>query len=52
LLRHDDLSFIGADNKPTLEPGDFDVMVGNLTDSFALQAGSRQTQKGDTKTLS
>jgi len=37
-LRRDDLSFIGADNKPTVEAGDFDVMVGNLTDSFSLQA--------------
>jgi beta-glucosidase len=45
-LRQDDLSFIGADNKPTVEPGDFDVMVGNLKDSFALQAGQRQVQNG------
>jgi beta-glucosidase len=45
-LRQDDLSFIGADNKPTVEPGDFDVMVGNLTDSFALQAGQRKVQNG------
>src|ERR1700730_1220441 len=37
-LRPDDLSFIGADNKPTVEAGDFDVMVGNLTDSFSVQA--------------
>ncbi len=35
-LRRDDLSFIGADNRPTVEPGDFDVMVGNLTDKFTL----------------
>ena len=41
-LRPDDLSFIGTDNKPTLEAGDFDVMVGNLTDSFALQPGQKQ----------
>jgi beta-glucosidase len=41
-LRPDDLSFIGTDNKPTLEAGDFDVMVGNLTDSFALQSGQKQ----------
>jgi beta-glucosidase len=37
-LRRNDLSFIGTDNKPTVEAGDFDVMVGNLTDSFSLQA--------------
>jgi beta-glucosidase len=41
-LRRDDLSFIGTDNKPTVEAGDFDVMVGNLTDSFSLQAGQKQ----------
>jgi beta-glucosidase len=45
-LRQDDLSFIGADNKPTVEPGDFDVMVGNLTDGFKLQGGPRQMQNG------
>jgi beta-glucosidase len=37
-LRPEDLSFIGADNRPTVEPGDFDVMVGGLTDTFTLQA--------------
>ncbi|HEX8852132.1 MAG TPA: glycoside hydrolase family 3 C-terminal domain-containing protein, partial [Pyrinomonadaceae bacterium] len=36
-LKREDLSFIGADNKPTVEPGDFDVMVGGLTDKFTLQ---------------
>lgn len=36
-LRPDDLSFIGTNNKPTIEPGDFEVMVGKLTDSFTLQ---------------
>jgi beta-glucosidase len=41
-LRRDDLSFIGNDNKPTVEPGDFDVMVGNLTDRFTLQAEGGQ----------
>jgi beta-glucosidase len=38
-LTREDLSFIGADNRPTVEPGDFDVMVGGLTDRFTLQAG-------------
>ena len=42
-LTRDDLSFIGADNKPTVEPGDFDVMVGNLTDRFSLQAAPMQS---------
>ena len=40
-LRRDDLSFIGTENKPTVEPGDFDVMVGPLKDSFTLQAEQR-----------
>ncbi|HEX8492534.1 MAG TPA: glycoside hydrolase family 3 N-terminal domain-containing protein [Pyrinomonadaceae bacterium] len=44
-LRRDDLSFINADNKPTVEPGDFDVMVGNLTDKFTLLAASEQTPR-------
>jgi beta-glucosidase len=42
-LTRDDLSFIGADNKAVTEPGDFDVMVAGLTDSFTLQAGQEQT---------
>jgi len=36
-LGPDDLSFIGSDNKPWLEPGDFDVMVGGLTQTFTLK---------------
>jgi beta-glucosidase len=36
-LRGEDLSFIGADNKPTLEPGDFEVLVGGLTAKFTLE---------------
>jgi beta-glucosidase len=36
-LNREDLSFIGADNKPTIEPGDFEVMVGGLKDKFTLQ---------------
>jgi beta-glucosidase len=35
-LRHNDLSFIGSDNKPTVEPGDFTVMVGGLSEKFTL----------------
>ena len=31
------LSFIGLNNKPMLEPGDFEVMVGGLTGKFTLQ---------------
>ncbi|HEX8890430.1 MAG TPA: glycoside hydrolase family 3 N-terminal domain-containing protein, partial [Pyrinomonadaceae bacterium] len=44
-LRRDDLSFIGADNKPVVEPGDFDVMVGNLTDRFTLQGEAGQIKR-------
>jgi len=52
-LRRDDLSFIGADLKPTVEPGDFEVFVGNLKEKFTLEAapghahrrGQRQTRK-------
>jgi len=36
-LRREDLSFIGSDNKPTLEPGDFEVKIGNLTQRFTLK---------------
>ncbi len=36
-LNKDDLSFIGMDNKPTVEAGDFTVMVGGLSDKFTLK---------------
>ncbi|MGI9168079.1 MAG: glycoside hydrolase family 3 N-terminal domain-containing protein [Pyrinomonadaceae bacterium] len=36
-LRGDDLSFIGANNKPVVEPGDFDVTIGGLTKRFTLK---------------
>ena len=36
-LRREDLSFIGADNKPVAEPGEFDVKVGGLTQRFTLK---------------
>ena len=36
-LRREDLSFIGADNKPVVEPGEFDVMVGGLKERFTLK---------------
>jgi beta-glucosidase len=35
-LGRDDLSFIGQDNRPVVEPGDFEVLVGNLTEKFTL----------------
>src|SRR5689334_6787664 len=36
-LRREDLSFIGADNKAVLEPGDFEVRVGALTQKFTVK---------------
>ena len=36
-LRREDLSFIGADNKPTVEPGEFEVIVGGLKQRFILK---------------
>jgi len=36
-LRPEDLSFIGLNNKPVIEPGDFEVMVGGLIGKFAIQ---------------
>lgn len=36
-LHRDDLSFIGADNKPVVEPGEFDVRVGGLKERFELK---------------
>nr|MBA3694603.1 glycoside hydrolase family 3 C-terminal domain-containing protein [Acidobacteriota bacterium] len=36
-LNREDFSFIGADNKPVVEPGDFTVMVGGLSDKFTLK---------------
>jgi beta-glucosidase len=44
-LRRDDLSFIGADAKPTVEPGDFEVFVGNLKEKFTLEAAPGQAQR-------
>jgi beta-glucosidase len=36
-LDRNDLSFVGADNKPTVEPGDFEVLVGTMKAKFTLQ---------------
>ncbi len=36
-LHADDLSFIGADNKPVVEPGEFEVMIGGLRERFTLK---------------
>lgn len=44
-LSGDDLSFIGADNRRTIEPGDFAVSVGGLRDTFTLAAPSANAGK-------
>lgn len=36
-LNKDDFSFIGMNNKPIVEPGDFTVMIGNLKETFTLK---------------
>ncbi|MEP7036805.1 MAG: glycoside hydrolase family 3 C-terminal domain-containing protein, partial [Acidobacteriota bacterium] len=36
-LNRDDFSFIGADNKPTVEAGDFTVMIGDQKAMFTFQ---------------
>lgn len=36
-LNREDLSFIGENNKPIVEPGDFTVMIGGLSDKFTLR---------------
>jgi beta-glucosidase len=36
-LRTEDLSFIGADNKPVAEPGEFEVRIEGLRDRFTLK---------------
>jgi beta-glucosidase len=35
-LEREDLSFIGQNNRPVVEPGDFEVLVGGLTEKFTL----------------
>jgi beta-glucosidase len=37
ILRQEDLSFIGINNRPVIEPGDFEVMIGGLRSRFTLQ---------------
>jgi beta-glucosidase len=36
-LRREDLSFIGADNKPVVEPGEFEVTIAGLKERFELK---------------
>src|SRR5882762_5263310 len=36
-LRLDDLAFIDANNKPVVEPGEFEVMIAGLKDRFELK---------------
>ena len=36
-LNRDDFEFIGRNNKPVVEPGEFKVSIGGLTETFAIQ---------------
>jgi beta-glucosidase len=36
-LERADLSFIGQNNQPVVEPGEFEVLVGGLTEKFTLE---------------
>jgi len=36
-LSGDDLAFIGLDNKPVVEPGEFKVIIGDLSQTFAIR---------------
>jgi len=36
-LRREDLSFIGSDNKPVVEPGEFEVRIGPLVQKFTVK---------------
>jgi beta-glucosidase len=36
-LRREDLSFIGTDNKPVVEPGDFEIRIAGLTQKFTVK---------------
>jgi beta-glucosidase len=40
-LGWDDLSFIGRDNKPVVEPGEFKVEVGGMSVSFNAVEGKK-----------
>jgi beta-glucosidase len=35
-LDRDDLTFIGQNNRPVIEPGDFELLIGGLTEKFTL----------------
>lgn len=37
LITPEDMSFIGRDNRPVVEPGEFDVRVGPLSGSFVIR---------------
>jgi len=37
-LRPDDLSFIDANNKRVVEPGEFEVIIAGLKDRFELKS--------------
>ncbi len=40
-LQPEDLAFIGRDNKPVIEPGDFKALVGELSVNFKVVSGKK-----------
>jgi len=40
-LQPEDLAFIGRDNKPVVEPGDFKALVGELSVNFTVVPGKK-----------
>lgn len=39
-LTWDDFDFIGRDNKPIVEPGEFTIRIADLTETFVVESGS------------
>ncbi len=42
-LSWDDLAFIGRDNKPVVEPGEFNIQVGELSVGFTVRTSKKQS---------
>ena len=45
-LSASDLTYVGRDGRPVLEPGVFDAMVGGLTASFTVVSGTAAGRAG------
>jgi beta-glucosidase len=44
-LERDDFTFIGPENKPVLEPGEFEITVGDLRQGFTMASGLKAAAK-------